>query len=194
MIRFSAVMFAMAVAAVLAALPGTANAQKWYAKAVKSVEGRFTPAEAKPGQTITFSLTVELNEGYHTYPTAQPDKKAEKIVNIIEFPAPGTVIFVGETQDPKKFATKAEPALGIKELRYYSGTVIYTRKAVVSPKAKPGDVKVKLANFSLSVCDDSICYPEKIVPIEAALKVLDATPVPVEKAYAEEVQKALTGK
>ena len=44
------------------------------------------PAEAKPGQTVTFTLTVELNDGYHTYPTVQPDKKAAGMVNEIKFP------------------------------------------------------------------------------------------------------------
>ena len=111
MIRLSAVMFALTVAAVLAVLPGTANAQKWFTKAVKKVEGRFSPTEAKPGQTVTFTLTVELNDGYHTYPTVQPDKMAAGMVNLIKFPEAGTVIFVGQTHDPKKFATKAEPEL-----------------------------------------------------------------------------------
>lgn len=191
MTRACAVMFAVALAALLATMPGTANAQKWYEKAVKKVEGKFTPAEAKPGQTVTFTLTVELNDGYHTYPTVQPDKQAAAMVNLIKFPEPGAVIFVGETQDPKDYAAKEEPDIGIKELRYNTGTVVYTRKAVVSPKASAGATTVKLDNFSLSVCDKNNCFPPKKVPVEASLKVLDGPPVPVEKAYAEEVMKAL---
>jgi hypothetical protein len=65
---------------------------------------------------------------------------------------------------------------------------------VVSPKAAAGDVKVKLATFSLSVCDKTTCYPAKTVPVEAALKVLDGPPVAVDRAYAEEVMAALGGK
>ena len=191
MTRVCAVMFATAVAALLATMPGTANAQKWYEKAVKKVEGKFTPAEAKPGQTVTFTLTVELNEGYHTYPTAQPDKKAETMVNVLKFPEPGAVIFVGETQDPKDYEKKEEPDIGIKELRYNTGVVVYSRKAVVSPKASSGATTIKLDTFSLSVCDKNNCFPPKKVPVEASLKVLDGPPVPVEKAYAEEVMKAL---
>jgi hypothetical protein len=194
MVRACAATFAMAVAALLAAVPGSANAQKWFDKAVKKVDARFTPAEAKPGETVTFTLTVELNDGYHTYPVAQPDPKAESMVNILKFPAPAAVIFVGDAHDPKGFATKEEPDLGIKELRYYTGTVAYTRKAVVSPKAKPGTAAVKLPEFNLSICDKTNCFPPKKVPVEATLKVLDAPPVPVEKAYAEEVAKALGGK
>jgi hypothetical protein len=193
MTRVCAVTFAMAVAALLAAVPGSASAQKWYEKAVKKVEGKFTPAEAKPGQTVTFTLTIELNDGYHTYPTVQPDKAAATMVNVVKFPAPGAVIFVGETQDPKDYLTKEEADIGIKELRYNTGTVVYTRKAVVSPKASAGPATAK-ATLGLSVCDKGNCFPSKNVPVEASLKVLDGPPVPVEKAYAEEVAKALGGK
>ena len=194
MTRMFALTFATAVAAVVAVAPGSARAQKWYEKAVKKVEGKFTPAEAKPGQTVTFTLTVELNDGYHTYPTAQPDKLAAGMVNVLKFPTPGAVIFVGDTQDPKDFLSKEEPDIGVKELRYNTGTVVYTRKAVVSPKAAAGEAKVKLTTFSLSVCDKTNCFPAKNVPVEAALKVLDGPAVEVEKAYEKEVAKALAGK
>lgn len=192
MIRMCAAVFAVSAAA-LAVVPGTASDQKWYAKAVKKVEGRFTPAEAKPGQTVTFTLTVELHDGYHTYPTAQPDKQAAGMVNVIKFPAPGAVIFVGDTQDPKGFKSKEEPLLGIKEVRYYTGTVVYTRKAVVSPKATAGATTVKLTAFDLRVCDENNCYAETM-PVEAALKVLDGPAVVVEKAYADEIAKVLAHK
>ncbi len=184
---------AASVAVVLAAAPTSAANQKdWYEKAVKKVEAKFAPAEAKPGETVTFTLTVELNEGYYTYPTAQVDPGAAGMVNVLKFPKADAVVFVGAVSDGK-VQTKEEPALGIKELRYQPGTATYTHKAVVSPKAAPGAATVKLTEFSLSVCDKNNCFPPKKVPVEAVLKVLDAPAVPVEKAFAEEVKKALGG-
>jgi hypothetical protein len=184
--------FASILACILTLLPSsTASAQKWYEKAVKKVEAKFSPAEAKPGQTVTFTVTIELNDGYHTYPTEQTDKQAAAMVNEIKFPKPDTVIFVGKTQDPKDTQTKAEPDLGILELRYCTGSATYTRKAVVSPKAAAGAATVKLPAFKLSVCDKDNCFPPKTLMLEAALKVLDGPAVEVEKAYAEEVKKAL---
>lgn len=194
MTRVCAVLLATTAAAALALTPGRADAQKWYERAVKSIEGKVTPAEAKPGQTVTFALTIELNEGFNTYPTVQPEKLAAGLVNVIEFPAPDALVFVGKLEDPKDFSTKEEPDLGVKALRVNAGKVTYTRKAVVSPKAPAGDVKVKLPLFSLSVCEKGKCYPAKNVPVEAAFKVLDGPAVPVEKAFADEVTKALAGK
>ena len=185
----------VSAALLAAALPGRpAAAQGWYEKAVKGVSAKFEPAEAKPGQTVTFTLTLELNAGYYTYPTAQPDKMAAAYTNTIKFPDPDAVVFVGSVADPKDFQTKAEPDLGITELRTVQGKMTFTRKAVVSPKAAAGAATVKLAAFKLSVCDATNCYPAKDVAVEAALKVLDGPPVAVEKAYTDEVKKALEKK
>src|SRR6266536_187314 len=112
--------------------PTAARKPDWYEKAVKKVEATFEPAEAKPGQTVTLKITVHLNDGYHTYPTKQPDKAAEAMVNKITYPDPGAVTFVGDVIDPKEYKTKAEPELGIKEMRIVEGKVVYERKAVVS--------------------------------------------------------------
>lgn len=192
MIR-SVILFAFCGLAAAAALPTGAapGGQPWYEKAVKKVDGAFTPAEARPGQTVTFSVTVELKPGYHTYPTVQTDKGAASMINEIKFPEPGDVIFVGAVHDPKDVKTKPEPVLGISELKYCTGTVVYTRKAVVSPKAKPGAVTVKLPLFNLSVCNEDNCFPPKKVPVEAVLKVLDGPAAPVDKEYADDVKKAL---
>jgi hypothetical protein len=186
---------AACVAVALAAAPASrAAGQKWYEKAVKKVSAEITPAEAKPGQTVTFALTVELNEDYHTYPTKQVDKMAEGMVNTIKFPPAGNLIFVGELVEPKDPKIKADLEIGIMELRYYEGKLTYTRKAVVSPKAAAGPATVKLASFKLSVCDKNNCFPPKTVPVEATMKVLDGPAVEVEKEFAEEVRKALEAK
>lgn len=165
----------------------TASEQKWYEMAVKKVEARFTPAEARPGETVTFTLTVELHPGYHTYPLVQPDKEAAAMVNTIKLPDAGAIAFVGDTLDPKEFKTKAEPLLGIKELRYCTGTVVYSRKAIVSPEAAAGATTVKLKAFNLLVCDEDHCY-SKTVPVQAAFKVLAAAAAPETRSPSPGVQ------
>ena len=181
----------LALALGVAALPASDKNPPWFDKAVKKVEASFEPAEAKPGQTVVFKLTVSLNPGYHTYPVVQPDKAAAGMVNKLAFPDPAGVVFVGETRDPLDFKTKAEPELGIAELVYIPGTAVYERKAVVSPKATPGPLTVKIPSFKLNVCDKDNCFPAKALTPEATLKVLDGPAVPVEAKYADEVKKAL---
>jgi len=169
-----ALSFVVALTTLCSFAAGPVSAQKkdWYDRAVKKVEATFEPAEAKPGDTVTLKLTVHLTEGFHTYPTRQPDKAAEAMVNTIKFPDAGAVEFVGDVLDPKEYKTKAEPELGIKELRYVEGKIVYERKAVVSATAKPGAVAVKLPQFSLNVCDAVNCFPAKKLTPQATLKVL----------------------
>ena len=164
---------AFAVVSITAPAGQAADKPDWYEKAVKKVEATFEPAEAKPGETVTLKITVHLHDGYHTYPTRQPDKAAEAMVNKISFPDAGAVTFVGDVTDPKEYKTKAEPELGIKEMRIVEGKVVYERKAVVSATAKPGAVTVKLTAVTLNVCDAVNCYPAKKLTPEATLKVLD---------------------
>ena len=182
-----------AVSLVLA-LPTGASNQDWYTKAVKSVELTISPAEAKPGQTVTVRLSVELNEKYHTYPLVQPDLRAAEQVNKITFAEADVngLIFVGTTKDPENPTKKAEPLLGIKEMHHFSGTVTYERKAIVSPKAK-GTVTVSIPKFALMVCDDSTCFPIKTLSPEAKLTVAGDA-VEIAKEYKDEVEKALAGK
>jgi|SRR5579883_1593468 len=178
----------------LAAGPLAAADEVTPTKGVKKVEATFDPAEAKPGQTVTLKLTVELADGFHTYPTRQSDKNAAEMVNKIVFPDVPGLVFVGEVKDPADPTTKAEPELGIKALKTYSGTLVYERKAVVSPKAAPGELTVKLKAVRLTICDATNCYPPKAMTPQATIKVLDGPAVPVEAAYRDEVNKAIEGK
>jgi hypothetical protein len=172
----------------------TASADEaWYTKAVKKVELSIEPAEAKPGQTVTVKLLVDLNPGYHTYPTKQPDENAANFVNKLLFPAADTLIFVGETQDPAEYDTKAEPDLMIKDLRTLPGKVVYERKAVVSPKAAVGEATITVKDFRLSVCDAKNCFPAKKMTPAATIKVATGS-VAVAKEFADEVKKALESK
>jgi Disulphide bond corrector protein DsbC len=166
------------------ALAATALGQP--ADAIKKVEATFEPAQAKPGQTVTLKLTVQLAEGYFTYPVVQPAPEAKFSVNSIKFPADGPVIFVGETVDPDgPKMKKAEDH----EYLIHPGGGTWARKAVVRPTAKAGEGTVKV-RFRVMVCDEDRCFPPKNHDLEATLKVLDGPPVAVEAKYKGEVEKA----
>lgn len=161
--------------------------------AVKSVAVAFDPPAAKPGQTVTLSLTVTLAPGYHTYPTRQPEKAAASFVTKFKFPDAGPVVFVGDVTDPAKFTATAEPELGVKELRTVSGTVVFARKLVVNPSQPAGPLTVTLPEVRLTVCTGSECLPPRVLKPAGKLTVLPGPAVAVEAKYAEAVKKALAG-
>ncbi len=153
---------------------------------VKKVAAVFEPAEAEPGQTVTLKITIQLADGYHTYPVAQLVPEAKYSVNTIAFPKEGPVVFVGKTVDPP--GAKAKKAEDYEYLVYPGGGT-WTRPAVVSPSAKAGPAKV-VVKLKLMVCDEERCLPPKPYDLEATLKVLDGPPVAVAPAFATEVTQA----
>jgi hypothetical protein len=191
MLRPSSIVALVLSAGFLSSVPA---ADDGPAKGVKKVELSLDPPSAKPGETITAKITVELEDGFHTYPTKQVDKNAESYVSKITFPAADDLIFVGEVKDPDHPHTKAEPEAGVKEMRFYTGTFTYERKAVVSPKAASGEKTVKLKSLRLTVCDEKNCYPPKTLTPDAKFKVLDGPAVAVAKEFEDEVKKALAEK
>ncbi len=106
-------------------------------------------------------------------------------------PAPGTVVFVGSVKEPELPVLKAEPLLGIKELKAFEGKVVFERPAVVAPTATAGATAIKIAGLKLQACDDKNCYPGKAISPEATLKILPGPAVEVEKQFKDEVEKAL---
>jgi hypothetical protein len=154
--------------------------------AVKKVEAVFEPAEARPGQTVTLKIIVQLADGYYTYPTVQPAPEGKYSANAITFPAGGPVVFVGETVDP--VGPKAKKIEDY-ELLTYPGGGTWVRKAVVTPSAKAGPAAAKV-KIKLLVCEEDRCFPPKTHELEATLKVLDGPPVAVDPKYKDEVEKA----
>ena len=140
------------------------------------------------------SITLGYTGYLAVYPLEQFDPAATEMVNKWTFPDNTPLIFVSTPFDPAMPKKKAEPLLVIKEMLYYTGEVVYERRAIVSPKAKPGSVKIEGLEFRLSVCDKDNCFPAKKVTPEVALKVLDGPAVEVPAKYAKEVEAALKGK
>jgi Disulphide bond corrector protein DsbC len=154
--------------------------------AVKKVEAVFEPAEAKPGQTVTLKITVQLADGYYTYPTVQPSPEGKYSANAIVFPAGGPIVFVGETIDP--VGPKAKKVEDY-DLLTYPGGGTWVRKAVVAPSAKAGAASTKV-KFKLLVCEEDRCFPPKTHELDVALMVLDGPAVAVDPKFKTEVDKA----
>ena len=163
---------------------------EWFDRATRDFAVSCEPAEAKPGQTVTLKIRLDLAEGYTVYPLKQTDPAAESMVSKITFPKDGSAIFVGDVTDPAGAKTKTELELGITGLKYYTDKVTWERKFVVDPAQKPGELIVTLPSLKFAICGKQSCFPPKGFAAETKLKVLGGPPVPVEAKYIAEVAKA----
>jgi len=180
---------------ILLLIPSPAHAQfgdrpRSASEVITKTAAQLTPTTAKRGEMVTWSFTVDLLPGWHTYPTRQSDPEADSQKTTIKPPKPDDLIFVGLPQDPPNPIKKALPGLKIKELRYYENSATFELKAVVSPKATPGEKKVTVP-ITFLVCDEQGCLAPKTVAQDLTLTVSDAPPVPIDPKYSDEVSKAL---
>src|SRR5262245_58833498 len=59
------------------------------------------PPKAKRGELVTWTLTIQLEPGWHTYPTIQEGDPNTSFVTKLRFPDFGPIVFVGSLQEPK---------------------------------------------------------------------------------------------
>ena len=160
-----------------------------FENAVQSIQGSIEPAEARPGQTVTYKVTVRLNPEWYTYPTEQLDGDFKQSRTTLKLPASSDLIFVERLTDPPDFKTKMSSS---GSYLYYPGGVTWEVKAVVSPNAAPGEKRVPLKAFTIVVCNEVTenCLAPTTVPVEASFKVTGPKMV-VEPKYLAAVNDAL---
>jgi thiol:disulfide interchange protein DsbD len=161
-----------------------------FADAIPKVEAKFEPGVVRRGQTITWTLSVDVADGWHTYPTLQAAPEASSYQNSIEFPETGDVVFVGDLTEPDNPVVKIEKE-NLKQyaIAQYEGKAVWKRTAVVNPKAAPGEKTITVP-VRILACDASKCLPPKSLKISASLRISDEPALVVESAFAKAVESA----
>lgn len=139
------------------------------------VSAVIDPPAAKPGQVVTFKLTISPKPGAWTYPTNPPDGQASK--NVIILPRSEAIVFVGPVTDPPGWKLKPPDGTGQRD-RYYADAVTWEVKAIVAPKATEGKKTIPLTETRLQACNNSVCLPLREPPV-ATVEVLPGPAVPV---------------
>jgi thiol:disulfide interchange protein len=158
---------------------------------VAKIETRIVPANAKPGELVTFELTVIPEKDCYTYPNTIPDGQIGN--NEIKFPPPADLIFVGEITDPEGVSTRKSKINPSVMEKYYPhpGRPTWKLTAVVSPSATAGQKTVSLIGTVIQACDKSSCYttPPKSPPTATFTVLEGSATVPAQ--YATAVKEAL---
>lgn len=181
-----------AVASHAADAPPTKN--KAFLKAVPTASVAVEPAQAKRGQTVSWTLTLNLSPGWYTYPTRQTAREAASSVTTFTFPAPGDVVFVGQLKEPEAHTKNIDNLTAtpgqLTPVQILDGKVVFQRPLVVSPTAEPGEKKVAVT-AEVIVCNaQGQCLLPTKLPFVVPLTVTADPPVPVEAQYKDDVPSA----
>ena len=197
MIRIARLLSAALVFASLAATcwaegkpPPTKN--RAFLEAVPTASVHVEPAQAKRGQTVLWTMTLDIIDGWYTYPTVQTSSQAAASVTSFTFPPAGDVVFVGSILEPPPHIKNLDGLTGTPgqttEILTLDGKVVFQRPLVVSPNATPGEKQIKVT-AEVIVCNaKGQCLLPTRLPFVVPLTVTADPPVPVEAKYQNEVK------
>lgn len=144
---------------------------------VADVTTEIVPAKAKPGDPVTFKLTVSPKAGGYTYPTK--GGPGQFGLNDLTPSPGGPITFTGPPTDPP--GAKQKPGLNPGDIDlYYTDPVTWELEGTVAAGAKPGRQTVTLTGVRVQACDDRSCYPGPTPAAEFEVLPGDGTPVKVQ--------------
>jgi len=133
---------------------------------VKNVDASIAPKTVKPGDSVTWKLTLDIADGWHTYPTKQPDPNQSAFVTKITMPKVAGLSFSGEFKEPKAIIKKDADG----DISMLEGIVTFETKIKVAADAKPGKHKLQVP-VKVQVCSKDTCLPPKTVTVVAEIIV-----------------------
>ena len=123
----------------------------------------LSPQDAKPGDTVTLSLTAKLEETYHIFALTQDKQNAGLPTRIKLTGLRGLEALDDSFVENREYETKLQENTVLKktyEQRFFHGEVTWSRKFRVSPESdKPGQGVMGEVRYQF--CDPSKCTKAK---------------------------------
>lgn len=151
-----------------------AVAQRKSKEVVQKIEARFEPAVAKPGDKVTWKLTVRLADHWHTFTTKQLEPGSSNITLIDQRPVAG-LSPVGEIVDPP--GGSLDNPEGGPPLRILENEFTWERTFEVTAQAANGPLKL-MTVAKIQVCDDRHCLPADKFETPATLTIQGGAAAP----------------
>jgi thiol:disulfide interchange protein len=115
-----------------------------------------SPKNAKPGDTVTYSVTVKIKAPWHIYAYEKtPPEKGPKSTDF-DFFDMADLEPVGEWTPSDPPIQKAEPAFDNMVLKFYEDTVTWSHKLNVPANAAPGTTTLRNQVY-FQICDPKSC-------------------------------------
>ena len=151
------------------------------------------PAEARPGETVTYKVTAKLDPGSHIYNYSKTKKRdAGPVKTTFDFFDPGGLKIEGDWTPSREPEKHKDPNFSdVDSVEYHENEVTWSIKLKIPGDAAPGK-KVLRCQAGYMVCDEKHCsIPGQWTLPEAVLTVLPADgKAPKAAAKAAPVQPA----
>ena len=128
----------------------------------------FEPASAKPGDSVTLKLTVEVSPGYHAYGTKEPTNVPVSI-------DPSTWQLVGLELDGAAKIPPGNKATAFGLDTYPLPEVFVVTQALKVKQDAAGEIAAS-ATFGFQLCDENACEMPSSEPFTAKLTIAGSAP------------------
>src|SRR5262249_7504659 len=133
-------------------------------------------------ETVKWTVTVEIADGWHTYPTVQPDPRSDSYVNKLKFSEQSGAVFAGPLKEPSAIVKLEDGA----KVSMIEGIGTWERAIVIRPDAKPGKITIKVPMRILACADR--CLPPQTVTTEVELTINNDPAIPVDPKYQKDLE------
>lgn len=127
-----------------------------------------SPADAKPGDTVTYTVTADVAEPWHIYAYAPKRVGEGPEPTQFDFFDRGGLKLDGEwtpDRDPEK--KKESVFAGLEFVEFYEGKVSWSVPLKVPANAKPGKINLR-SQIHFQICDPKSCKPPAKVTVPDA--------------------------
>ncbi len=145
------------------ALKSPAPAQKDSSERIRSKGVTMTPsvepAEARPGDSVTYKIAVRLEPGLHIYAVGKENQSQPgPIPTTFDFFDPAGLKVSGEWKPDHPPEAKPEPAFDNQVIEYFENEVAWSTTLTIPPDAAPGRRTLR-CQAGYQVCTNQSCFP-----------------------------------
>ncbi|RUL88564.1 protein-disulfide reductase DsbD family protein [Tautonia sociabilis] len=146
-----------------------------------SFTARVEPSTARPGETVSYSITAKVEDSWHIYAfAAERPEGVAAVPTTFDLFQSGGLEPVGEggSWTPSEAPIRPKGVLGAIAYDYHEGSVSWTRTLRIPEDARPGTVSIQ-AQVQFQICTDQVCKPptrRTVAPVELTIEAPEADP------------------
>ncbi|WP_165063568.1 protein-disulfide reductase DsbD family protein [Paludisphaera rhizosphaerae] len=153
-----------------------------------SLAPSISPAEAKPGDTVTYKVAVKLEPGLHIYDLEKPGANGNgPVPTAFDLFDTGGLQASGAWKPSHEPTVKPEPAFGDNVLvEFFEDEVAWSTELKIPAGAAPGEHTIQ-SQINYQICNENSCFPPTYQSLpEVVVKVVDgnSTVTPASAAVA----------
>jgi thiol:disulfide interchange protein DsbD len=132
-----------------------------------------SPAEAKPGEIVTYKVTAKVNKGFHLYSYAKEQPQTGPRRTQFDFFEMGGLEKDGDWTADQEPHRQADPNFDNQIVEFHENQVTWTLRLKVPADAKPGQVTLR-NQVGFQICDDKSCKPPTYITLPDAKVTIKA--------------------